>query len=365
MRLSFTVPRISILLFHITTNLPTTTSSGQQFTTTDITYYQPEPLYSNQTVLIYDDNRDLVTKIGPKKLILNEKQQSQTNTFSQIPGENCGNPESPFRVIGGSEAYEGEYPWMVRLQPCQCESENCENYSSCFTCGGSIISKDFILTAAHCVDLESNGKFGFWNHAPSYIFQKSVNTDQDKLGIQNVLFFEEILVPEKWLRAGSLTQQLQSGSDIALVKFQTADGTSNSDNLDNNLAWPICLPETDLCLHGGGFALSIEQNPIEFSKIHESLKRTTNSGKLRKSGGNSRKNGEKNGEKNSGKSVKNKHNYGEKMVDHDSPDYWLNSGRKLERFGPVSAPEDSSEMDLGHDHGNHVQGVFFKCRILG
>ena len=164
MCLSFTVPRISILLFHITTNLPTTTSSGQQFTTTDITYYQPEPLYSNQTVLIYDDNRDLVTKIGPKKLILNEKQQSsQTNTFSQIPGENCGNPESPFRVIGGSEAYEGEYPWMVRLQPCQCESENCENYSSCFTCGGSMISKDFILTAAHCVDLESNGKFGFWN----------------------------------------------------------------------------------------------------------------------------------------------------------------------------------------------------------
>ena len=47
--------------------------------------------------------------------------------------------------------------------------------------------------------------------------------------------------------------------------------------------WPICLPKTDLCLHGGGFTLSVEQNPIDFAKIHENLKREADSGSLRRS----------------------------------------------------------------------------------
>ena len=44
------------------------------------------------------------------------------------------------RIVGGSKAAPGEYPWMVGL----------ERGGSLF-CGGSLISSGWVLTAAHCI----------------------------------------------------------------------------------------------------------------------------------------------------------------------------------------------------------------------
>jgi secreted trypsin-like serine protease len=41
------------------------------------------------------------------------------------------------RVVGGKPAKQGEFPWIARLS---------------MGCGGSLIAKDVVLTAAHCVD---------------------------------------------------------------------------------------------------------------------------------------------------------------------------------------------------------------------
>lgn len=49
------------------------------------------------------------------------------------------------RVVGGQNAAKGEFPWQVSLL-----KNNNHN------CGGSIISKNHILTAAHCV-VQGNG----------------------------------------------------------------------------------------------------------------------------------------------------------------------------------------------------------------
>lgn len=43
------------------------------------------------------------------------------------------------KIVGGEEAREGEYPFMVSLQ------------SSSHFCGGTLIQKNWIMTAAHCV----------------------------------------------------------------------------------------------------------------------------------------------------------------------------------------------------------------------
>jgi len=43
------------------------------------------------------------------------------------------------RIIGGEKAEVNEYPWMVRVK------------TGIFTCGGSLISDSWILTAAHCI----------------------------------------------------------------------------------------------------------------------------------------------------------------------------------------------------------------------
>ncbi|KAJ8674218.1 hypothetical protein QAD02_005480 [Eretmocerus hayati] len=57
----------------------------------------------------------------------------------------CGLTGTSLHVFGGKRAREGQYPWMVALvykTPFDLESN----------CGGSIIHKRYVLTAAHCVE---------------------------------------------------------------------------------------------------------------------------------------------------------------------------------------------------------------------
>ena len=44
-------------------------------------------------------------------------------------------------IVGGQDADVNEYPWQIRLE-----------YNGAFYCGGSIINKKTVLTAAHCID---------------------------------------------------------------------------------------------------------------------------------------------------------------------------------------------------------------------
>ena len=52
----------------------------------------------------------------------------------------CGTRAKLPRIIGGVEATLGRWPWQVSLY-----------YSNRHTCGGSIITSHWIITAAHCV----------------------------------------------------------------------------------------------------------------------------------------------------------------------------------------------------------------------
>lgn len=53
--------------------------------------------------------------------------------------------ESPPRIVGGQLASPGEWPWQVALI-----SKGSDPYSGQY-CGGSLIDKEWVLTAAHCV----------------------------------------------------------------------------------------------------------------------------------------------------------------------------------------------------------------------
>ncbi|MDJ1130519.1 serine protease [Streptomyces iconiensis] len=58
---------------------------------------------------------------------------------SALPGGGSGGPagEPGTQVVGGTPAEQGEFPFMVRLS---------------MGCGGSLLTQDIVLTAAHCVD---------------------------------------------------------------------------------------------------------------------------------------------------------------------------------------------------------------------
>jgi len=63
-----------------------------------------------------------------------------------VPGTNigCGETKIPqARIVGGNETFEGEYPWMVAIYLHG-------NGKSEFWCGGALVSRNHIVTAAHC-----------------------------------------------------------------------------------------------------------------------------------------------------------------------------------------------------------------------
>ncbi|XP_003745240.1 chymotrypsin B isoform X1 [Galendromus occidentalis] len=66
-------------------------------------------------------------------------------------GQECGVPnDASAYIVGGDAARRLEFPWQISLQ-------KFENGVWSHTCGGSIIDKNWVLTAAHCVDYRFQG----------------------------------------------------------------------------------------------------------------------------------------------------------------------------------------------------------------
>ncbi|KAM7348081.1 serine protease SP24D-like [Cochliomyia hominivorax] len=120
------------------------------------------------------------------------------------------------RIVGGKNAYEGQFPYQVSLRR-----------NGSHTCGGSIISRNFVLTAAHCVGTYDNeGNYYVYD---SKVFTIRIGTT-DRFQGGTLMKIAEIITHEDY---GNFL------NDVALLRVE--EPIIFSDNIQ-----PISLATTEV-----------------------------------------------------------------------------------------------------------------------
>ncbi|CAJ1085503.1 chymotrypsin-like elastase family member 2A [Xyrichtys novacula] len=134
----------------------------------------------------------------------------------------CGLPTYPpviSRVVGGDDVRENSWPWQVSLQ-----YRSGSNFYH--TCGGTLISDQWVLTAAHCIGSRTYRV---------YLGKHNLKNSNEPGSI--AISPGKIVVHENW-------DSYRIRNDIALIKLSTPVTLSDS-------IMPACLPNSgDILDHG-------------------------------------------------------------------------------------------------------------------
>ncbi|XP_071566072.1 chymotrypsin-2-like [Temnothorax nylanderi] len=114
------------------------------------------------------------------------------------------------QIVGGSDAPEGRYPYQVSLK---------NSYTRTHFCGGAIVSKRYIITAAHCLD--------GWYYPSNVI----IDVGSNLLYSQTTYTAKELIIHPNYNRTLAI-------NDIGLIELK------NDIKFDNNTK-PIDLVSSD------------------------------------------------------------------------------------------------------------------------
>ncbi|XP_059931376.1 transmembrane protease serine 5 [Gadus macrocephalus] len=133
----------------------------------------------------------------------------------------CGTRAKLPRIIGGGEAPLGRWPWQVSLY-----------YSNRHTCGGSIITSQWVVTAAHCVHNYRLPQVSSW-----MVYAGMVTRTTSKMAQDTGYAVEKIVYSRNY-------NHRSHDSDIALMKLRTPLNFSD-------IIRPVCLPKYNFDFPGG------------------------------------------------------------------------------------------------------------------
>uniref|UniRef100_A0A672KFL6 Peptidase S1 domain-containing protein n=1 Tax=Sinocyclocheilus grahami TaxID=75366 RepID=A0A672KFL6_SINGR len=128
----------------------------------------------------------------------------------------CGKQQSASRIIGGSTSQIGQWPWQVSL-----------HYTGSHVCGGSLVSPDFVVSAAHCFQ-GSMRNSGNWRVYAGAISQSA---------LQIPYLVKKIIVNENYNRNNN-------DYDVALLKLSSPVTFSST-------VHPVCFPTFDQTFSDG------------------------------------------------------------------------------------------------------------------
>lgn len=134
------------------------------------------------------------------------------------------------KIFGGNKTGVLEFPWMALIAYRQ------NNRSPEFRCGGSVISKRYILTAAHCVTGLETGLRLSGVRLGEHDLSRERDCDHDRQGMETVCTggYQDFEVESFVAHSGYSRSKLQN--DIALIRL-----SSDIDFRPVNVR-PICLP---------------------------------------------------------------------------------------------------------------------------
>ncbi|NP_080695.1 chymotrypsin-like elastase family member 3B precursor [Mus musculus] len=136
-------------------------------------------------------------------------------------GQPSHNPSS--RVVNGEEAVPHSWPWQVSLQY---EKDGSFHH----TCGGSLITPDWVLTAGHCISTSRTYQVVLGEH------ERGVEEGQEQVIPINA---GDLFVHPKWN-----SMCVSCGNDIALVKLSRSAQLGDAVQL-------ACLPPAGEILPNG------------------------------------------------------------------------------------------------------------------
>ncbi|XP_068216481.1 trypsin-1-like [Palaemon carinicauda] len=138
--------------------------------------------------------------------------QPTTGTPQQTCGGSCGVPNRATRIVGGVATEVNEYPWQVAIA-----NTGTDDFQD-FYCGGSIINRRWVLSAAHC-EISTNDQVIVgaheWGNNPSSYARVNIETVINHVSYNDATY----------------------DNDIALVKV------TEDFNFNNIGVGPVCLPD--------------------------------------------------------------------------------------------------------------------------